>query len=101
MCQSARVERSGAHPNQHVVSPDLGQVSVRQPQDLRRAEPVLDDSLHRVLLVPSRRVVVIDARPSPAGRCPSMTGQASPPGGPHDDSKQPILREQIDGAAGL
>jgi hypothetical protein len=30
-----------------------------------------------------------------------MTGQASPPGGPHDAGKQHILREQIDGATGL
>jgi hypothetical protein len=30
-----------------------------------------------------------------------MTGQASPPGGPHDAGKQHILREQIDGAAVL
>ena len=30
-----------------------------------------------------------------------MTGQASPPSGPHDAGKQHILREQIDGAAGL
>jgi hypothetical protein len=28
-----------------------------------------------------------------------MTGQASPPSGPHDAGKQHILREQIDGAA--
>jgi hypothetical protein len=30
-----------------------------------------------------------------------MTGQASPPGQPHDAGQQHILREQIDGAAGL
>ena len=34
-----RVERGGVHPDQHVVGPDLWQVGVRQPQDLRRAEP--------------------------------------------------------------
>jgi hypothetical protein len=30
-----------------------------------------------------------------------MTGQASPPGQPHDAGQQHILREQIDGAAVL
>jgi hypothetical protein len=37
------------HPNQHVVGPDLGHADLGQPQDIRRAEPVLDESLHRVL----------------------------------------------------
>ena len=43
-----RVERGRVHPDQHVVGPDLGQVGVHQPQDVRRAEPFLDDRLHRV-----------------------------------------------------
>ena len=43
-----RVERGGVHPNQHLIGPDLGPADVRQLQDLGRAEPVLDDRLHRV-----------------------------------------------------
>ena len=40
-----RVERGGVHPNQHVVGADLGQVGVHQPEDVRRAEPLLHDRL--------------------------------------------------------
>jgi hypothetical protein len=57
------VERGGAHPNQHVVGPHLGQADVGQLQDIRRAKPALDDSLHRSCLLPSRRAVVIDTKP--------------------------------------
>ena len=58
-----RVERGCVHPNQHVAGPGLGQAGVGQPQDVRRAEPVLDDRLHRVLPLPLRRAVVVDSRP--------------------------------------
>ena len=44
-----RVERGGVHPNQHVIGPGLGPASIGQLQGVRRAEPVLDDSFHRVL----------------------------------------------------
>ena len=48
MCQSYGVERGGVHPDQHVVGPDLGPVGVDEPQHVRRAEPLLDDRLHRM-----------------------------------------------------
>ena len=51
MCQSYGVERGGVHPNQHVVGADLRRVGVHQPQDVRRAEPLLDDRLHQGHLV--------------------------------------------------
>jgi hypothetical protein len=44
-----RIERGGVHPDQHVAGPDLGHAGIRQPQDLRRPEPVLDDGLHPAL----------------------------------------------------
>ena len=69
-----RVKRSGVHPDQHVVSPDLWQVSVRQPQD---CGPNLSWTIAFTgsCLLSSRRVVVIDTRPPAAGRCASMTGE--------------------------
>ncbi len=57
---AGRVERGSVHPNQHVVGPDFGQVGVGQVQNVRRAEPVLDDHLHRVIppaLTPHREPV--------------------------------------------
>ena len=41
-------------PNQHVVGPGLWPVGVGQLQDIRRTEPVLDNSLHRLCLSPLR-----------------------------------------------
>ena len=43
-----RVERRGAHPDQHVAVPDFRPVNINQLQHIRRAEPVLNDSLHHV-----------------------------------------------------
>ncbi len=44
-----RVERRSMHTDQHVAVPHLRQARIDQLQGIRRAEPVLHDSLHRVL----------------------------------------------------
>ena len=50
-----RVERGGVHPHQYVAGADPGPVGVHQLEDVRRAEPLLDNRLHQV--TPCRRAL--------------------------------------------
>jgi len=55
-----RVERSSVHPNQYIIGPDLWQADIGQLQDVRRPEPVLDNSPHRSGLRSSPHAMVIE-----------------------------------------
>ena len=41
-----RVDRCGAHPDEHVVGADNGRIDLLEPKHVGRAENVLDDSFH-------------------------------------------------------
>jgi hypothetical protein len=62
-----RVDRGGMHADQRVVGPHVGRVGVHELQDVRGAEPSLNDRLHQCSFVLVRAVTSEGMKPLTQG----------------------------------